>query len=97
MSDNIIDIFGADRPLEDRPKLHIDMERACAKMQGVFATDLAAYVLVGVSRTGQYSVGYHIDSESVIGCRMLAGLCAEAIREDLIVDRAIERHQSEQD
>ena len=89
MTAEIHDLTHKDRELISKPKLHIDMERCVAKLQGIFAKDMAGFVVFAVDQKGEWSLGWAVDPEAVIGRRMLCGLAVEAIREDLIVEEAI--------
>lgn len=88
----LIDLMKTGRPLEDKPYLHARLERCVAKIQGIFAEDMAGYVVLAVARDGSWSSGWAVDPDekNPIGRRMLGGLAVEGIRERLVTEAAIE-------
>lgn len=83
---NVADIFGNGRPIQEKPPMHHHLERMVAKMQGFFADDMAGVVVIAVGRDGKWSLGFRVESEdAIIGSRMLAGMAMAAITEEMIV------------
>ena len=85
----VVDFFGKNRPFEGRPELHVRLEKATALLQGLFADDMAGYVVFAVDHKGKWSLGWAVEPEGVIGPRMLCGLAQEAFREELVTETAI--------
>lgn len=96
MSAEIHDLTHEDRELVSKPKLHLDMDRCAGKLQGIFAKDMAGFIIFAVDQKGDWSLGWALDPESVIGRRMLCGLAVEAVREELIVEEAMNARVADQ-
>lgn len=91
----VVDLLNADRPMDPRPKMHEDMERHVAILQGVFPADMTGFIVMAVGADGKWSMGWSVDPDAVIGRRMLGGLALAAITEELLIDARLKEKYGE--
>jgi hypothetical protein len=89
MSD-VVDLFNQDRPVEQKPQIHHDMERAVEQLQGAFPDRMAGFVIVAVDEEGSWTTRSSVRSDGPLGKRMLAGLATMAIQENLVTEKCID-------
>jgi hypothetical protein len=86
---DVIDLHHRDRPIEQAPQIHHDMERATQQLQGTFP-DMLGFVMFAMGADGKWSTRHSIRPEaSIVGPRMMAALAVEGIRERLIIERCV--------
>jgi len=86
---DIVDLHHRERPVEQAPQIHHDMERATQQLQGSFP-DMAGFVIFAIGVDGKWNTRWSIRDENLmLGPRMLAAIAAEGIRENLVTARCI--------
>jgi len=85
MTDNVKDIFGNERPLTDRPEMHLFLDKCVAKTQGR-CPDMAAFFLIAVGTDGESHTSYKILPDQHCGATHFAGIVSAVVLKELIVD-----------
>ncbi|MHB8284001.1 MAG: hypothetical protein ACYDD1_04925 [Caulobacteraceae bacterium] len=84
----VVDLHHRNRPIEQAPQIHHDMERAVQQIQNTHA-EMVGFVVFAIDKSGEWSTRHSIRGADIMGPRMLAGVAIEGIREMLVTDKAI--------
>jgi hypothetical protein len=72
-------------PVPERDEAQRNIVSRAAMIAGFYEPgELAGYVVFGFGRDGADSIGYFLDSDGVVGLRMLPSYLADALREKMI-------------
>lgn len=92
MTDKVVELFyGEPRERQDRNSMCDRMERCAGIIAQNFAENLAGYIVIGVNRSGGWSLGAGVidDDTCVIGSTVLGGLGIAAINRDMLAEASI--------